>query len=116
LPEGPVARVLLRLAGGNVSVTKPFSEWTVLPHGTLTRLDDNLLSITGTLAYAVDRRCRAPHDGRPTRRRLAGPAKVAEVVPVDASRVDFGDPFVRFFPVVTDDAHVSPFVRMQGEG
>ena len=28
---------------------KPFKEWTVLPHGKLTRLDDNLLSVTGDL-------------------------------------------------------------------
>ena len=30
-------------------MAKPFSEWTVLPHGKLTRLDDNLLSVTGVL-------------------------------------------------------------------
>ncbi len=30
-------------------MTKPFSEWTVLPHGKLTRLEDNLLSVTGVL-------------------------------------------------------------------
>jgi len=28
---------------------KPFKEWTVLPHGKLSRLDDNLLSVTGEL-------------------------------------------------------------------
>ncbi|MEO6600900.1 MAG: hypothetical protein ABIQ16_13560 [Polyangiaceae bacterium] len=28
---------------------KPFTEWTVLPHGKLSRLDDNLLSVTGDL-------------------------------------------------------------------
>ena len=28
---------------------KPFKEWTVLPHGKLTRLDDNLLCVTGDL-------------------------------------------------------------------
>jgi len=30
-------------------MAKPFSEWTVLPHGKLTRLDENLLSVTGWL-------------------------------------------------------------------
>jgi hypothetical protein len=41
-------------------MAKPFDEWTVLPHGKLTRLDDNLLSVTGTLRMPpmgdVDRR------------------------------------------------------------
>lgn len=32
---------------------KPFTEWTVLPHGKLTRLDDNLLSVTGDLHLPV---------------------------------------------------------------
>jgi len=30
-------------------MAKPFTDWTVLPHGKLTRLDDNLLSVTGVL-------------------------------------------------------------------
>src|SRR5437773_1168133 len=30
-------------------MARPFREWTVLPHGKLTRLDDNLLSVTGVL-------------------------------------------------------------------
>ena len=41
-------------------MAKPFSEWTVLPHGKLTPLDDNLLSVTGVLRMPpmgdVDRR------------------------------------------------------------
>ena len=32
---------------------KPFTEWTVLPHGKLSRLDDNLLSVTGELHMPV---------------------------------------------------------------
>jgi len=32
---------------------KPFTEWTVLPHGKLSRLDDSLLSVTGDLPMAV---------------------------------------------------------------
>lgn len=30
-------------------MTKPFEEWTVLPHGDITRIDDNVLSVTGLL-------------------------------------------------------------------
>jgi hypothetical protein len=30
-------------------MAKPFREWTVLPHGKLTRLEDNLLSVVGVL-------------------------------------------------------------------
>lgn len=30
-------------------MTKPFTEWTVLPHGELSRIDDNLLTVTGLL-------------------------------------------------------------------
>ena len=30
-------------------MAKPFTDWTVLPHGKLTPLDDNLLSVTGVL-------------------------------------------------------------------
>ena len=28
---------------------KPFSTWTVLPHGKLTRIEDNILTVTGTM-------------------------------------------------------------------
>lgn len=30
-------------------MAKPFTDWTVLPHGKLTRLEDNLLTVTGVL-------------------------------------------------------------------
>lgn len=30
-------------------MTKPFSEWTVLPHGPLIRVDENLMTVTGTV-------------------------------------------------------------------
>ncbi len=30
-------------------MTKPFTEWTVLPHGKLTPIDDNMLTVTGML-------------------------------------------------------------------
>ena len=41
-------------------MAKPFTEWTVLPHGGLTRLDENLLSVEGKL--------RMPPMGEVTRR------------------------------------------------
>jgi hypothetical protein len=41
-------------------MAKPFSEWTVLPHGKLTRLEDNMRSVVGSLHMPpmgeVDRR------------------------------------------------------------
>ena len=48
---------------------KPFTEWTVLPHGKLSRLDDNLLSVTGDLPMPVGNFPRRMtvvrlHDGR----------------------------------------------------
>jgi len=30
-------------------MAKPFTEWTVLPHGKLERVQDNLLSVTGLM-------------------------------------------------------------------
>src|SRR3954464_14931702 len=32
-----------------IHMPKPFQEWTVLPHGSLTPLEDNLLVVSGTL-------------------------------------------------------------------
>jgi len=41
-------------------MAKPFTEWTVLPHGPLTRVDENLMTVTGKLNMPpmgeVDRR------------------------------------------------------------
>jgi hypothetical protein len=51
-------------------MAKPFTDWTVLPHGRLQRLDDDLLSVTGTLDMPpmgdVERRMTVVrlHDGR----------------------------------------------------
>lgn len=51
-------------------MAKPFTEWTVLPHGRLTRIDDNILSVSGSLRMPpmgqVDRRMTAVrlNDGR----------------------------------------------------
>ncbi len=133
-------------------MAKPFTEWTVLPHGRLTRLDEDLLSVEGTLRMPpmgnVTRRMTVVRlaDGRlvvysaialdeaemtaiekfgrpaylivpsaihrmdaktwkdryPTMTVVtpaAARAKVEEVVAVDATEVDFGDPHVRFVPV-----------------
>ena len=133
-------------------MTKPFSEWTVLPHGDLTRVDDNLLTVTGLLHMPpmgeVQRRMTVVRlrDGRlviysaialrkaemeeieafgePTylivpsdihrmdvrgwkarypQMKVIAPsgacAKVASIIPVDDTSVEFGDPSVRFVTV-----------------
>ncbi len=133
-------------------MAKPFREWTVLPHGRLTRLDDDLLSVEGTLRMPpmgdVSRRMTVVRlidgrlvvysaialdeaemialetfgtpaylivpsdihrmDAKTWRDRFPGMtvvtpagarAKVEEVVPVDATDVDFGDPAVQFVVV-----------------
>ncbi len=133
-------------------MAKPFTEWTVLPHGALTRLDENLLTVTGLMRMPpmgdVERRMTVVRlrDGRlvvysaialeePEMKELesfgrpaylvvpsdlhrmdartwkqrypdltvVAPAgsreKVEEIVPVDATSVDFGDPKVRLFAV-----------------
>ncbi len=131
---------------------KPFTTWTVLPHGKLMQLDDNILSVSGTMhmppmgeverrmtvvrladgrlviwsAIALDEPEMAKLEafGRPAYLIVPGdlhrmdasawkqrypqlivvtPAaargKVEEVVPVDATDVDFGDPKVSYLPV-----------------
>lgn len=130
-------------------MAKPHSEWTVLPHGKLKRLEDNLLSVTGTLdmppmgdvtrrmtivrlgdgrliiysAICLDevemealesygtpafliipgdihRMDAKPWKDRYPALKVIAPAgareKISEVVPVDATAVDFGDPTVHF--------------------
>src|SRR5882724_7341014 len=130
-------------------MAKPFTEWTVLPHGRLTRLDEDLISVEGTLrmppmgdvtrrmtvvrladgrlviysaialdevemsalerfgtpAYLVVPSAIHRMDAKTWKERYPGMmvvtpaaarAKVAEVVAVDATTVDFGDPSVRF--------------------
>jgi len=131
---------------------KPFNQWTVLPHSRLTRLEDNLICVTGVMqmpsmgdverrmtlvrladgrlvvwsAIALDEtemqeleRFGAPSylivpgdlhrmDAKAWKARYPGivvvapaaaRAKIEEVVPVDATSCDFGDPAVRFFTV-----------------
>ena len=132
---------------------KPFATWTVLPHGKLTRLDEHVLSVTGTMhmppmgeverrmtvvrladgrlvvwsAIALDeaqmqepRALRdpgvpdrpwgpAPHGRQGLEGPLSAPGggrrgghpaeEVEEIVPVDATEIDFGDPKVQFVTV-----------------
>ena len=130
-------------------MAKPHTEWTVLPHGKLKRLEPDLLSVTGTMnmppmgevtrrmtiVRLADRRLviysaisleetemhalesygtpaflivpgdihrmdAKPWKDRYPSLRVIAPAgardKIQEVVPVDATEVDFGDPAVRF--------------------
>ena len=136
---------------------QPFREWTVLPHGKLTKVDEDLLSVTGTLhmplgdyprrmtvvrlgdgrlviysAIALDERemnalesygvptflivpgdihrldARIWKDRYPDLQVIA-PAgsreKVEDVVHVDATDVDFGDPHVRFVTIAGTEGH-----------
>jgi hypothetical protein len=150
-------------------MAKPFSEWTVLPHGELTRLDDNLLSVTGVLRMPpmgdVERRMTVVRlsDGRlvvysaialgeaemsalerfgtpaylvvpsdihrmdvkvwkdryPAMRVVApagARAKVEEIVPVDTTAVDFGDPTVHLVTVPGTDEREAALVVETGSG
>lgn len=130
---------------------KPFTEWTVLPHGALEQLDDRLMTVVGDIHMPLmdfPRRMTVARldDGRlvifsaialdepemsriesfgtpaflvvpnerhrmdikiwkdryPELRVIAPPGarkEVAEIVPVDATEVDFGDPNVRLVTV-----------------
>jgi hypothetical protein len=145
-----------------------FKKWTVLPHGQLTRLEDNLLTVVGKLpmplgdfprrmtvvrlgdgrlvifsAIALDEAEMAALEewGRPAylvvpneRHRkdvyiwkaryrdlvvVAPPGareKVAEVVPIDATSVDFGDPDVTFVVVPGTDERESALVVKTAHG
>jgi hypothetical protein len=145
-----------------------FKEWTVLPHGKLTRIDDDLLTVVGNLpmpmgefprrmtvvrladkrlvifsAIALDEaEMRALEDwGRPSylivpneRHRkdariwkdrypaltVVAPegarAKAAEVVPVDAATVDFGDADVAFVTVPGTERRDSALVVRKPAG
>ncbi|MES1177491.1 MAG: hypothetical protein ABUL62_24425 [Myxococcales bacterium] len=141
---------------------KPFTEWTVLPHGKLSRLDDNLLCVTGDLHMPVGdfpRRMTVVrlHDGRLVvysaialdeaemqalesfgepaflivpndihrmdakiwkdrypEARVVAPAgvrkQVEEVVPVDETAPNFGDPQVKFITVPGTEEHEAALV------
>jgi hypothetical protein len=137
-------------------MTAPFKEWTVLPHGKLTRVTERIVEVVGELAMPLlelPRRMtlvrlksgdlaifsaiamREPDMaelealGRPAflivpsvRHRLdapgyatrypgitvvaprAGKDKIGEVVRVDTSTPDFGDPSVRYVEIAADSA------------
>jgi hypothetical protein len=150
-------------------MAKPFRTWTVLPHGKLTHLDENLLVVTGVLrmppmgdverrmtvvrlgdrrlivysAIALDEaemreleRFGTPaylivpsdihrmdakiwKDRYPAMRVIAPPgarAKVEEIVPVDATSVDFDDPAVRFVTVPGTGGGEAALVVETGNG
>jgi hypothetical protein len=136
---------------------KPFEEWTVLPHGKLTKIDDDVLTVTGTLhmplgdyprrmtvvrlsdgrlviysAIALDERemhalesygtpaflivpgdihrldAKIWRDRYPNLLVVTPPGareKVEQAVHVDATDVDFADPFVRFVAVPGTEGH-----------
>ena len=147
---------------------KPFTEWTVLPHSKLVRLDDNLLSVTGSLHMPfgdVPRRMTVVrlHDGRlvifsaialaeadmanledfgkPSylvvpndihrmdaqiwkdrypELLVIAPAgvrkQVEEVVRVDETTIDFGDPSVRYVTVPGTEEHEAALVVETSSG
>jgi len=81
---------------------KPFTEWTVLPHGKLSRLDDNLLSVTGDLHMPV-----GDFPRRMTVVRLSsGKLVIYSAIALDEAEMraleDFGEP--RFL-IVPNDIH-----------
>ncbi|MDB4964009.1 MAG: hypothetical protein JWP01_4008 [Myxococcales bacterium] len=132
-------------------MTKPFTEWTVLPHSPLRRVDDNMLTVTGNLhmpvgdfprrmtvarlrngklviysAIALDETemqtletfgqpaylivpnaihrmdAKIWKDRYPAIRVIAPPgvrAAVEQIVPVDATTIQFGDPDVSYVVV-----------------
>jgi hypothetical protein len=137
-------------------MTAPFKEWTVLPHGKITRINERIVEVVGELkmpllklprrmtvtrlksgdlaifsAIALREPDMAELEalGRPAflivpseRHRLdapgyakrypgitvvaprAGKEKIAEVVRVDTSTPDFGDPSVRYVEIAADSA------------
>ncbi len=81
---------------------KPFTEWTVLPHGKLSRLDDNLLSVTGDLHMPV-----GDVQRRMTVVRLqSGKLVVYSAIALDEAEMqaleDFGEPA---YLIVPNDIH-----------
>jgi hypothetical protein len=137
-------------------MTAPFKEWTVLPHGPLTRVNDRILTVVGDLkmpllelprrmtvvrlksgdlaifsaialrdtdmaeleafgppAFLVVPSIRHRLDAPSYKRRYPGLTVVAphlgvektrNVVPVDTSTPDFGDPTVRYVEIAGDSA------------
>jgi hypothetical protein len=44
---------LIKTLVKGASMTAPFKSWTVLPHGELTKIDDNILTVVGEIRMAV---------------------------------------------------------------
>lgn len=98
-------------------MAKPFKEWTVLPHGKLVRIDDNILSVSGLIHMPVGEFPRRMTVVRLADERLiiysaialdeaeigvtppGARADVEEVVHVNAVDVEFGDPHVDYIVV-----------------
>ncbi|HEX6638774.1 MAG TPA: hypothetical protein VF033_14040 [Steroidobacteraceae bacterium] len=137
-------------------MTAPFKQWTVLPHGRLTRINERILTVVGDLkmplmqlprrmtvvrtarrqlvifsaialndtemaeleslgepAWLVVPSVRHRLDARAYKQRYpaltvvaprAGVEKIVEVVPVDTSMPDFGDPSIRYLEIAADSA------------
>lgn len=147
---------------------KVLKEWTVLPHGTLSKLDDNLLTVVGEIhmpigdfprrmtvvrlsdarlaiysAIALDEPEMAALEAWGTPAFLVVPGdihrmdakiwkdrypelfviapagsrkKVEQVVRVDATEVDFGDPKVRFVTVPGTEGHEAALLVQTSSG
>jgi hypothetical protein len=85
-----------------IVMPKPFTEWTVLPHGKLSRLDDNLLSVTGELHMPV-----GDVQRRMTVVRLhTGKLAIYSAIALDEAEMraleDFGEPS---YLIVPNDIH-----------
>jgi hypothetical protein len=154
--------------GGDATMTKPNEHWSELPHGPLTPLDDNLLTVEGTIkmplmdlprrmtvvrlrdgrlvvwsAIALDEPAMAtieafgkpaflivPNDhhrldakawkNRYPQMQVAAPegasAKIADVVAVDTTSPDFGDPSVTFVTVPGTKGHEAALVVRSSKG
>lgn len=157
------------LAGPNsgIAIMKPFEHWTVLPHGRLTQIEPNLLTVTGdvkmplahlqrrmTVARLTDGRlvvfsaialdedemrelerygtpaflvvpndhhrldARAWKERYPDMQVVAPEGareKVGEIVPVDSTAPDFGDPSVRYVTVAgTQNGEAALLVKADG--
>lgn len=81
---------------------KPFKQWTVLPHGKLSRLDDNILSVTGDLHMPL-----GDFPRRMTVVRLRdGRLVIYSAIALDEQEMDaleaFGEPW---YMIVPNDIH-----------
>src|SRR5262245_6548858 len=52
-PEGATPRFLWEPVARPLAMPKPFTSWKVLEHGTLTPVDDDILSVIGTIPMPI---------------------------------------------------------------